>query len=491
MPGPERSLGCYRCRSMKLKCDQEHPECKRCQRVKVTCPGYRQENDLIFVDVSNQIRERGDAHRPRTSRKSTTESPKGTIDSPRKQRVTSSPSLSPPAFKILPQTDWNQHALCRFMSEFTMQTRDLKTNPGFLHNLPQLYCESRGRDPLLDHAVLAVSLAHHSNQSGSYDAALQARKSYGLSISLLNKELSEGNLQSESTLIAVLFLNYYQVFSDENPTSDVWSMHSDALSMLLRSRGTVSQFLDPRVGGITRAAVYIAVYRNLTRRILPGPEVALFEEALDSYKETTWGETTLALASTTRLLCKCDDLLAKKPSQGHSSLALLELITRFREEDCRYPKWYGSVAIDPDRLEDSFFDVIWVNSRRAARITLLQSLVELTLRVHPHSDLHHRLKEMNRVRHAAEDTIQMMADEISISTTSLLAEFEGKRAKACRDGEPIGCVAIAYFLSLAPLGIAIGVKTLSDEQRRYIAGQLAVVSSRIGLRRPLRQQWRK
>lgn len=476
---------------MKLKCDQEHPECKRCQRVKVTCPGYRQENDLIFVDVSNQIRERGVTQRPRHLRKNTTENTKETFGSPRKQRNISSSSLSPPAFTILPQTDWNQQALCRFMSEFTMQTHDLKTNPGFLHNLPQLYGESRSRDPLLDHAVMAVSLAHHSNQSGSSDAALQARRLYGVSISLLNKELSEGNLQSESTLIAVLFLNYYQVFSDEHPTSDVWSMHSDAISMLLRSRGTASQFLDPRVGGITRAAVYIAVYRNLTRRILPGPEVALFEESLESYKETTWGETTLALASATRLLCKCDDLLARKPSEGRASLALLELISRVREEDCQYPKWYSSVTIDPDRLEDSFFDVIWVNSRRAARITLLQSLVELTLRTHLHADLQHRLKEMSRLRHAAEDTIQTMADEISISTTSLLAEFEGRRKKACRDGQPIGGVAIAYFLSLAPLGIAIGVKTLSDEQRRYIAGQLAVVSSRIGLRRPLREQWRK
>lgn len=377
------------------------------------------------------------------------------------------------------------------MSEFTMETHDLKTNPGFLHNLPQLYREASGRDPLLDHAVMAVSLAHHSNQLGSYDVALQARKLYGVSISLLNHELSEGNLQSESTLIAVLFLNYYQVFSDEHPTSDVWSMHSDALSMLLRSRGTASQFLDPRVGGITRAAVYIAVYRNLTRRILPGPEVALFEESLDSYKETTWGEATIALANVTRLLCRCDDFLASKPSEGPASLALLELISRFKDEDSRYPKWYGSVTLDPKRLEESFFDVIWINSRRAARITLLQSLVELTLRTHLHSDLQHRLKEMSRLRHAAEDTIQAMADGISISTTSLLAEFEGRRAKACRDGEPIGCVAIAYFLSLAPLGVAIGVKTLSDEQRSYIAGQLAVVSSRIGLRRPLREQWRK
>jgi len=193
------------------KCDQEHPECRRCQRVKVTCPGYRHENDLIFVDVSNQIRERGAAQRPRNSRKNTTEGTKIIADSPRKQRDSSSPSIPPPTFTILPRTDWNQHALCRFMSEFTMETHDLKTNPGFLHNLPQLYREASGRDPLLDHAVMAVSLAHHSNQLGSYDVALQARKLYGVSISLLNHELSEGNLQSESTLIAVLFLNYYQV----------------------------------------------------------------------------------------------------------------------------------------------------------------------------------------------------------------------------------------------------------------------------------------
>ncbi|KAH7333133.1 hypothetical protein BKA65DRAFT_40398 [Rhexocercosporidium sp. MPI-PUGE-AT-0058] len=261
MPGPERSLGCYRCRSMKLKCDQQHPECQRCKRVKVTCPGYRQENDLIFVDVSNQIRERGSSQRPRHSRRTTTESAKGLLESPRRPSNTSpgSTSASPPLSTSPLRTDWNQHALCRFMSEFTMCTDNLRTTPGFLHNLPRLYGEASGQDPLLDNAVMAVSLAHLSNQSGSYDAALQARKLYGVSISLLNKALSEGNLQNDTTLIAVLFLNYYQVFSDEHPTSDVWSMHSDALSMLLRARGTSAQFLDPKFGGITRAAVYIAV----------------------------------------------------------------------------------------------------------------------------------------------------------------------------------------------------------------------------------------
>lgn len=271
----------------------------------------------------------------------------------------------------------------------------------------------------------------------------------------------------------------------------MWSIHSDALGLLLRTRGTSCQFIDPRVGGIARAAVYIAMYRNLTRRVLPGSEVTLFEEFLESYKETTWGETTLALASITRLLCRCDDLLARKPIEGRASLALLELICRFKEEGWRYPEWYGSVTVDAYRLEDSFFDVIWVNSRRASLITLLQSLVDLTLRTHLHSDLEHRLKEMSRLRHRAEETIQTMANEISISTTALLAEFEKKRMKACRDGEPFGSVAIAYFWSLAPLGIAVGVKTLSEEQRRYIAGQLTMVCSVIGLRRPLREHWRK
>ncbi|KAH9216677.1 hypothetical protein DL95DRAFT_387440, partial [Leptodontidium sp. 2 PMI_412] len=92
---------------------------------------------------------------------------------------------------------------------------------------------------------------------------------------------------------------------------------------------------------------------------------------------------------------------------------------------------------------------------------------------------------MSRLRHRAEEIIQTMADKISINTTALLAEFEKKRVKACRDGEPIGYVAIAYFWSLAPLGIAVGVKTLSEEQRRYIASQLTMVSSGIGLKREL------
>lgn len=72
-----------------------------------------------------------------------------------------------------------------------MSTDNLKDSPGFLHNLPQLYTESSGRDLLLNKAVMAVSLAYYSNQSRSYDLAVQARKIYGTSILLLNNYAKE------------------------------------------------------------------------------------------------------------------------------------------------------------------------------------------------------------------------------------------------------------------------------------------------------------
>lgn len=34
--------GCSRCKQQRVRCDEQHPECDRCVRVGVTCPGYEQ-----------------------------------------------------------------------------------------------------------------------------------------------------------------------------------------------------------------------------------------------------------------------------------------------------------------------------------------------------------------------------------------------------------------------------------------------------------------
>lgn len=50
-----------------------------------------------------------------------------------------------------------------------------------------------------------------------------------------------------------------QVFCDEEPATDVWNTHAEALSHILRLRGNLLQFTDPETGGIARSAYYITV----------------------------------------------------------------------------------------------------------------------------------------------------------------------------------------------------------------------------------------
>lgn len=116
-----------------------------------------------------------------------------------------------PMYKSPYSSDGSELAIARFMSEFTLDSHDLSVSPGFLHNLPQLYRESSDTDALLVQAVKAVSLVNLSNHTRSTEMAFDAKKAYGSAIALLNKRLSAGAFQSDSTLTAVLFLNYYQV----------------------------------------------------------------------------------------------------------------------------------------------------------------------------------------------------------------------------------------------------------------------------------------
>jgi hypothetical protein len=46
---------------------------------------------------------------------------------------------------------------------------------------------------------------------------------------------------------------------DKSPQKSIWETHGDALGMLLRARGTSSQFASKETGGISRGAHRIIV----------------------------------------------------------------------------------------------------------------------------------------------------------------------------------------------------------------------------------------
>jgi hypothetical protein len=128
---------------------------------------------------------------------------------------------------------------------------------------------------VLKQAVSAVSLATFSHQVGAEKFLIKARKEYGKTLVLLLEAISGGQLTSDSTLAGVLCLNMYEVrvctqifavwylliqmFSGDEPARSIWETHSDALSMILQARGTLSQFTLPVCGGICRGAHRVIV----------------------------------------------------------------------------------------------------------------------------------------------------------------------------------------------------------------------------------------
>ncbi|KAJ5155413.1 C6 zinc finger domain-containing protein [Penicillium capsulatum] len=60
---PRTSRNCGNCRAVKRRCDQQFPHCGQCRRAHQTCPGYRDEWELVFRDQTDWTIERTEAKR--------------------------------------------------------------------------------------------------------------------------------------------------------------------------------------------------------------------------------------------------------------------------------------------------------------------------------------------------------------------------------------------------------------------------------------------
>jgi hypothetical protein len=126
-----------------------------------------------------------------------------------------------PLYQLPVNTDWEDPVLCRFFADYTIDTNNLKVNPGFLHNLSRLFNEATPHDELLVQAIRAVSLANFCTQSRSDQFLIKSRKAYGQCLVLLKQALSNENLTNVSALAGVLLLNMYDVSSPPCITVDV------------------------------------------------------------------------------------------------------------------------------------------------------------------------------------------------------------------------------------------------------------------------------
>ena len=235
MPNSGRpSRGCHACRTRKIKCDETRPSCQRCLTTDRVCPGYRDTSDLTFRDmrstaerkVQTRVRERTNQRQaeedslstPSISRRPSLQKERSSSTNTSAIIGRTSASISPdragPSLSGVPKAvdlDWKSLSLDHFFLDYVLRVRRIGSMPGHLDFLPEM-CREQPRNSCLMEGLYAVALARIAKQSSLTHFAMQARRSYGRALTLLNAALRDTKqAKQDSTLTTVSMLSMYEV----------------------------------------------------------------------------------------------------------------------------------------------------------------------------------------------------------------------------------------------------------------------------------------
>ncbi|CAG8957931.1 hypothetical protein HYFRA_00000273 [Hymenoscyphus fraxineus] len=277
------SRGCYMCRARRIKCDEGRPSCNRCLKSKRTCPGYREMPESSSRDETkltkkesfrvnsrppfvgpdqNQILQSGNYHVedgfsnqvPITATASNPTTPNSTWKYTKRSRgsinsissMSSSASTSPTSFSqrgrhsgcitAYLSTPADQKAACYFLSNFVLLPGQGNRRGHLEFLLPILNTE---RPNSAVHAAFsAVSLAAFGTRPDSGNILPSANRSYCNALQMIKTSLTDPKIAlSDSTIVAVLLLTFFEQLIAPRRSHKGWSSHVDGAAALLKSRG--------------------------------------------------------------------------------------------------------------------------------------------------------------------------------------------------------------------------------------------------------------
>ncbi|KAK5200337.1 hypothetical protein LTR99_009135 [Exophiala xenobiotica] len=240
--------------------------CRQCRNASRSCPGYRNELDLVFRDENDRIQQKCQA--PSSSERTWVTKPGTTLDSSTKAvsavAVTrSNPKNSPSALlasskpprSSLPPEDVGLLVPQLIQPLFDFATSFFFTQyvPGsHFDYLPVLYGNATP-DSLLSTVVKAVSLASFSTEARSTSCLALARYQYTLGLKETNAALQASEPWANDELLAsIMLLAYFEALSgqgwseslDKTPTKTIstpsisaaWTRHVEGAYALLTMR---------------------------------------------------------------------------------------------------------------------------------------------------------------------------------------------------------------------------------------------------------------
>ncbi|KAI0854927.1 hypothetical protein F4860DRAFT_497860 [Xylaria cubensis] len=192
------SLGCHACRRMKVKCDEEKPQCGRCTKGGRLCPGYRDANQVVFRSMNTEFTPKAqNLHLLRTT---------GNSGGLLTESISFTPLLTQPTER------WEAKAIGHFLYNYSLApTKDSAGYLGFLSDL--LSKEPSNRQ--LKSGVLAAGYASLANITGLSHLKRSAEKHYGETLQSVSMALTNpAEASSDTTLIAIILMQMYEAIND-------------------------------------------------------------------------------------------------------------------------------------------------------------------------------------------------------------------------------------------------------------------------------------
>lgn len=249
---PNRSTGCYLCRSRKIRCDGVRPSCRRCEIRGVKCPGYRiaTPGDVEFRDETQlQTQRYGETRvsREQQFRSSVANgvSDTGKVIASTSPFIISEINSSPEAaLTTLNSPSANRAQLYNSFYEIFTPKNTLShergvavelSNIGYLRQLAAL----PNAHPALSHSMSALSLVSAGSWTKDRRLVRQGIEEHTLSLRRLGNALKKPEALHDDHIIATItVLNLCEFYEESNHESNGWTDHSNGLQRILAARGS-------------------------------------------------------------------------------------------------------------------------------------------------------------------------------------------------------------------------------------------------------------
>ncbi|KAK4195245.1 putative transcriptional regulatory protein [Triangularia verruculosa] len=516
--GGKPSRGCRTCRQRRIKCDEGKPTCKRCEKSRRECGGYRPEFEIVHRDQTKST-----VHRLRGSQTAST-SPLPSSAAETNSRalvfVQEEPqswgreSSSPSPVITVPLA---QRASCYFASNFILVPMTEKTPHGYMEYLIPLI-ESEPADSSLRYAfnACAFALLNHNNRSDSVDLAQLSLKQHTLALGKTYKALSHpAKATAHATLATVLLLSLYEsITANKESRMLAWRSHIDGAVNIIKLRGR-DDICRTKTGALLFAAVrHQLVSRTLSSGMpipfgtdwwmLPGAEnntiLATSQHLALKYTDlrTEFDRVLVGQAKTPQTIEQIHRLLQKVQALDREIVSwqasvpeqfCFQTLCWVCEDDTDLTRHgdYGQVEVFPGRI-DVYPDFVTASAWNISRVCrLLLAALSIRLTAYNCSPIDYRTTPgFQASSKICKETIPEILASVpyhfgwhmkrrnEVNTKSDISGF------AC--GDEGALKALPALLLIWPLTCVKNHDITTEEQRVWAKGRLRVITDNVGLK---------